>query len=253
MTDRKKVEDGVRALSVKTKKKKKAARGDCETCTNPTHGEGTCPAKDLECFGCGKKGHFNGSKACRKKKASGEDVDKKKVEKKKSSKSRKVKESESDDLDTEESSYRVIDVSPERSIVRSVNSNPEEEVSISVMALDHGVESKKAKVKLVVDTVVSKTLVSEEAWLKLKPHKGIRPPLLKKNKRRFVPFGTDGKLECIGRSNAVLEAKAGAKLRTMIYIIRGVSENLLGKTDAVKLGIVEFRPKGAIEKVRMLS
>ena len=76
---------------------------------------------------------------------------------------------------------------------------------------------------------------------------------MKINKRKFVPFGTNGKLECIGRSNAVLEAEAGAKLTTMVYVIRGVSENLLGKSDAVKLGIVEFHPEGAAEKVRKLS
>ena len=50
----------------------------------------------------------------------------------------------------------------------------------------------------------------------------------------------------------VLEAEAGAKLKTMVYVIRGVSECLLGKTDGVKLGIVEFRPEGT-ETVRKLS
>ena len=49
----------------------------------------------------------------------------------------------------------------------------------------------------------------------------------------------------------VLEAKAGAKLKTMVYVIRGVSECLLGKTDTVKLGIVKFRPEGT-EMVRKL-
>ena len=68
LTDHKKVENGVQALSVKTKKKKKAVKVDCENCTSPTHGEGACPAKESECFGCGKTGHFSGSKACKKKK-----------------------------------------------------------------------------------------------------------------------------------------------------------------------------------------
>ena len=114
MTDRRKLEDGVRALSMKTKKKKKAAKVDCDTCTFPTHSEGACPAKELECFECGKTGHFSGSKACKLKKDS-KNVDKKKRkgEKKKGSKSRKVEESEGE-LDTDsESSYRVKEVSPE--------------------------------------------------------------------------------------------------------------------------------------------
>ena len=77
--------------------------------------------------------------------------------------------------------------------------------------------------------------------------------MLKKNRQKFVPFGTNRKLECIGRSVAVLEAKAGAKIKTMVYVIRGVSECLLGKTDAVKLGIVKFHPEGADEVIRKLS
>ena len=164
-------------------KKKKAAKVDCDTCTFPTHGEGACPAKGLEYFGCGKTGHFSGSKACKKKKSSkDDDKKKKKVEKKKESKSRKVKESDEDsDTDTE-SSYRVKDISPERTTVRSVKSKPQEEVSLTMKALDHDTESKKAEVKLVVDTGVNRTLISEEAWLKLKPHKGKRRPKLMKNK-----------------------------------------------------------------------
>jgi hypothetical protein len=160
---------------------------------------------------------------------------------------------DSDTDESTESAYRLKDVSPERTTVRSVISNPEEEVSLVIMALDHSTESKKAKIKLVVDTGVSRTLMSEESWLTLKPSKGAREPKLKKNKRKFVPFGTNGKLECIGRSKAVLEANAGAKIKTEVYVIRGVSENLLGKTDAVKLGIVKFHPEGAVEKVRKLS
>ena len=59
-------------------------------------------------------------------------------------------------------------------------------------ALDHKTESKKAEVRLVVDTGVNKTLISEEAWLKLKPHKGERQPKLKKSKYKFVPLRTMG-------------------------------------------------------------
>ena len=72
----KQTEDDVRALSIK--KKKKAVRVDCETCTQPTHGEGDCPAKESECFGCGRTGHFKGSKACKKKKGSKDDDKKRK-------------------------------------------------------------------------------------------------------------------------------------------------------------------------------
>ena len=189
-------------------KKNKVVKVDCDTCTFPTHSEGACPAKEFECFGCGETGHFSGSKAYKLKKGS-KDVDKKrkKGEKKKVSKSRKVKESEEDSDTDSESSYRVKEVSPERTTVRAVKSKSQE-VSLTMKALDHDTESKKAEVKLLVDTGVNRTL---------------------------------------------MEAKAGARLKTMVYVIRGVSECLLAKTDAVRLGIVEFRSEGAAEEVRKLS
>ena len=66
--------------------------------------------------------------------------------------------------------------------MRSVKSKPQEEISLTMKALDHDMESRKAEIKLVVDTGVNRTLISEEAWLKLKPHKGKREPKLKKKK-----------------------------------------------------------------------
>ena len=41
--------------------------GKCKTCTRPTHEEGRCPGKKIECYACKKTGHFKGSEACSKK------------------------------------------------------------------------------------------------------------------------------------------------------------------------------------------
>ena len=73
-------------------------------------------------------------------------------------------------MDTE-SSCRVRDISPERTTVRAMKTKSQE-VSQSMKALDHKTESKKAEVRLVVDSGVNKMLISEENWKKLKPNKG---------------------------------------------------------------------------------
>ena len=80
----------------------------------------------------------------------------------------------------------------------------------------------------------------------------MREPKLKKNKTRFVPFGTNRRLECVGRSKVKIKAVAGAVLKTIAYVIRGVNESLLGRTDAVRLGIIEFHPEG-LETIRRLT
>ena len=75
-------------------------------------------------------------------------------------KSRKVEKSEVDsDLEAERL-YRVRDVSPKKTSVRAVSKKPEDEVTLTMRAVDQGNQSKKAQVKLVVDTGVSRTLIT---------------------------------------------------------------------------------------------
>ena len=71
------------------------------TCTQPTHGEGDCLAKNLECFNCGEIGHVRHSKTRKKKK---------KAEEKKVPKSRRVEEPDVDSDSKVEYSCRVKEV-----------------------------------------------------------------------------------------------------------------------------------------------
>ena len=61
-----------------------------------------------------------------------------------------------------------------------------------------------------------------------------------------------GSFSVLADLSLALESEAGAKLKTIAYEIGGVSQYLLGKTDAVKLGIVELCPEGG-ETIRKLS
>ena len=58
------LEEQVRALQTRRKPKKKTK---CFTCTRPSHAPGQCPGKTVDCYSCGKRGHFKGSPACQKK------------------------------------------------------------------------------------------------------------------------------------------------------------------------------------------
>ena len=42
-----------------------------------------------------------------------------------------------------------------------------------------------------------------------------------------------------------ISAAVGASIRTMAYIIKGVSESLLVRSDTINLGIVEFHLEGS--------
>ena len=58
------LEEQVRALSIKNKEVKDSK---CKTCTRPFHAPGKCKGRDVECYDCGKMGHFRGAEICKKK------------------------------------------------------------------------------------------------------------------------------------------------------------------------------------------
>ena len=55
------LEEQVRALQAKEKSTRKLV---CRTYTRPTHEEGKCHDKKVECYACAQMGHFKGSSAC---------------------------------------------------------------------------------------------------------------------------------------------------------------------------------------------
>lgn len=55
------LKERVRGLQAKDKPTRKLV---CRTCTRPTHEEGKCPGKNVECYACGQMVHFKRSNAC---------------------------------------------------------------------------------------------------------------------------------------------------------------------------------------------
>ena len=210
----------------------------CQTCTRPTHGPGECPGKRVECFDCGLLGHFKGSAVCKKKKNL-------KGGKKKKVDTRKVEEpaEDTDGSDTD-SIGRVTEV------VRAAGEKSRA-TDLKFTVLDHGRKAKDVKIQLLIDSGVHKTLLSEEHWSLVKASPNTRPPKLKKNKVRFVPFGTKQNLPILGRTKCTLQAKGGACTTTIVYVVKGAKESLLGLRDGEALGIIKIQPEG--ETVRQLD
>ena len=51
----------------------------------------------------------------------------------------------------------------------------------------------------------------------------------------------------------MLKARSGATLRTMVYVVQGQKQSLLGLKDGQALGIIEINPEGKSEVVRQLE
>ena len=230
------LEEQVRRLQTKP-----GTSGSCQTCTRPTHAEGECPGKKVECFSCGLMGHFKGSAACKKKKPAGGKKEKKKE------KANKVEEADDEASDTDSTGVgRVAEV------VRAASDGKKNKTAdILLTILDHGKQAKQLTARFLIDSGVYRTLLSEEQWRQVQADKNNRKPKLKRNRVKLVPYGTSQNLEVMGRSKCTMIAEAGAKVDTIVYVVKGAKESLLGLKDGEALGIIKIRPEG--EQVRRLD
>ena len=84
-------------------------------------------------------------------------------------------------------------------------------------------------------------MMSERDWEKMsKANKQLE---LKKNTVRFIPYGTAKVLPVMGRAKVVMQNQRGIQRKTMVYLVEGQTESLLGKQDAEALGILNIVPE----------
>ena len=109
------------------------------------------------------------------------------------------------------------------------------------------------QVRWLADSGVRRTLLAEPEWEALKKaNPGTR---LKKNKVSFMPYGTKSKLPVLGRAKVVMANLKGNKINSMVYVVKGQKESLLGQSDGVRLGILSINPEGSApgEKVHKMT
>ena len=96
-------------------------------------------------------------------------------------------------------------------------------------ALNHKTESEKAKVRQVVDTGVNKKLILEGKLKGTEASQGRKRDEAEENKQKFVSLWHQRQVQ------GGVGGRAGAKLKTMVYVIRRVSE-CVGKILRSKVG-----------------
>ena len=110
----------------------------------------------------------------------------------------------------------------------------------------------KTPISWLADSGVTRSIISETSWEKLRQE---NPQMvLKKNTVIFRPYGTKVRLPIVGRSKVKMENQNGKKVKTMVYVVKGKSECLLGRKDGINLGIITINEKGAApeDKVKRL-
>jgi hypothetical protein len=209
----------------------------CKMCTF-VHREGQrCPAKGKECLACGQTGHFVNSAVCKGKE--------KRVQKEKA----RAVLSETSDTDTgsesnTESVGRVKEIPDEVEKVENVEKDNSETAEIKMTVMDHKNPSKEVEIDFLVDSGVNKTLLSERDWKRVKPKINGKAATLKKSHTKFSAFGTKQKLPILGRTRCRLVARCGQEFTTIVYVVEGETQSLLGLRDSKALGILSIQPEG---------
>ena len=220
----------------------------CSTCGRKDgHSEGyICPGLKVECFDCHKMGHFRKAPICKgSSKYKQEKLNKK--DKAGATPRQKMVRQLSSSEESSETSFEDlgrIQVEIEEPVGRAATERKEEKVLVSVRPrTGRG----KVGVSWTADSGVSKTLLAETDWLRMKKKS---PNLkLRKNMIKFRPYGTSVRLPVMGKAKVVLKARAGAKINTTVYVVKDQEESLLGKKDGRRLGIITIDPEGLEEAI----
>ena len=63
---------------------------------------------------------------------------------------------------------------------------------------------------------------------------------------KFTAYGSETGLDMLGRTKAILTAPCGASHSSIVYIVKGTNQSLLGLKDATALGILKINPRGEV-------
>ena len=146
------------------------------------------------------------------------------------------------DTDSDESVGRVAECGTETVRQTGQKAGKCKVVTLTIQAVDKGQHMQKVEFRPLVDSGVYRTLVSEADWnVMKKKNKTLR---IKRCKIKFTPYQSEEGLQMLGRTKAILKASGGATTGTIVYVVRGSGQSLLGLKDAKDLGIVEINPEG---------
>jgi hypothetical protein len=225
----------VRRLEEKLRRLKYKGPDKCQTCPRYHRPGQTCHGLNVNCFDCRKDGHFKGAPIC-------EGAPDKETEKKKRKKQKKkyVKRVEESDESTETSEAESINRLTERiGAAKESSIKSTDQVHISVRPKQGNA---KIGVKWTADSGVKRSLLSEKDWVTLKK----KNPKMKLIKNNIIvkPYSTDYTVPVMGKAKVVLKCKEGMKVNATVYVVKGETESLLGKTDSEALGIITLNPRG---------
>ena len=144
---------------------------------------------------------------------------------------------EEEDNSSEESTGRILQEERVANMAARKSSYKKDDlVDIRVTPTQGG--TKSANIKWLPDCGVRKTLVAEKHFRYMA--KANQRIVLHENNIKFRPYSTDEEVPIIGKCKVTLKNRGGWEHETTIYVVDGGEESLLGKQDALALGIIHL-------------
>ena len=221
------LKDENKKLKDRLKKDPKKTCPKC--CLAKCRGGSNCFAEGKKCNKCGGSSHFAASKLC----------SKNKVET-----SRRIGEADKTGSDEsgDEKCGRILDQSI---TVNRLEEKNKDSIYSKLKVTSHDDTQFEAKMRMATDTGVRKTILNRADWEKIRDK-----CLMVKTKLRFRPYGTGHRLPVRGRAKVKLQAQAGATITTYVFVNDSNEDSsLLGKDDAIRLGIIKMKLQGEAEEV----
>ena len=217
------------------KLKSKSSKTPCSNCSSTScDGGKSCPARKISCFKCGKKGHFKGSKACkRREKQTNRVEDQSSSTTSASSSDIETSEESPSDSEEEASTKRISRKHvPARRVgkmrkpnsIRQVSNKPRYQVQLVI---------NEKTVDAFADTGADISVMSRELANELNLP-------LSKTKMKIKPYGSKS-INCVGvYQGTVMCGEGVANVR--IYVVKQNVEFLLSGIAAEDLGVIKFNP-----------
>lgn len=134
---------------------------------------------------------------------------------------------------------RVIELPRDEPIVVSDMSANRERVEVKITPAG---AAYKTKVRWTPDSGAPKTMLAGKhfGWILAKNPE----TRLHRTNVRFRPYSTADVVPLLGVCEMTLSNEEGKAIKTDVYIVDGEQESLLGKQDAIDLGIIKLNPRG---------
>jgi len=206
------VDDMIAKVTVGKYSAQKAKKGQkCNNCppNYRPHGQGRCPATGRVCMSCKEKNHFAGAPVC---------------------KNTSVRA-----IDTEEEYPYQYELEEQVKLVENISSIEEDaDTTVDVHINDQ-------QMRMFVDSGCKRSLIPIHMYNK-------EMGSIEKTEVKFRPYGTQERIKCHGVISTTIKTSCGATHNSKAYIVEGHNaEPLLGRDDAVALGILRINKEGTLK------